>query len=315
MGFANQIICTLRLIFLNTEMRFRAYDTLRIFDVVAYHLSFTSAAEELKLTKGAVSYQIKHLEDELGFQVFTRRHDGIVLTEKGKKLWHLSQAAFQNLEQEISKLRQENTTRINIGMSTYFASRWLSPRLMTFMTHYPNIGLRLQPLVDLIDLRTENLDMVIRWGKGDWSDLNTELLFQCPAKPTAGAAVNQRIKETGLEAALANLNLTLLHDREDSEAWSDWYQAAGVPYQPKRDELVIPDPNVRVQAVIDGQGIALNDDLVAAELSANQLFQISEIELYDYGYFLCYPTDALSNPALKAFRDWIMVQVSADKID
>ena len=70
---------------------------------------------------------------------------------------------------------------------------------------------------------------------------------------------------------------------------------------------------MRVQAVIDGQGLALNDSLVAAELSAARLFQISSVELSDYGYFLAYPSGALDNPGLKAFRDWIKAEADSDE--
>jgi LysR family glycine cleavage system transcriptional activator len=68
---------------------------------------------------------------------------------------------------------------------------------------------------------------------------------------------------------------------------------------------------VRVQAVIDDQGVALNDALVAGELSAGRLFQISAVELGDYGYFLAYPRGALGTPGLKAFRDWIMAEANS----
>ncbi len=287
-------------------MRFRSYDSLRLFDVVARHLSFTAAAEELNLTKGAVSYQVNRLERDLGFPVFTRRHRGIALTEKGKRLWHASQVAFRDLDREITGLREEAPGRITIGLSTYFASRWLSPRLMTFMAEHTGIGLRLQPLVDLIDLRTQNIDMAIRWGKGDWRDLEIEPLFPCPAFPSAGAAIATRIAEEGLEAALPGL--PLLHDHDDSEAWRDWHAAAGLPYRTTRDDLVIPDPNVRVQAVIDGQGLALNDALIASELDAGQLHRISEVELGDYGYYLAYTRGALETPGLRAFRDWMILE-------
>jgi DNA-binding transcriptional LysR family regulator len=194
-------------------------------------------------------------------------------------------------------------------MSTYFASRWLSPRLMTFIAGHPRIGLRLQPLIDLIDLRAENIDMAIRWGKGDWRDLEIEPLLPCPAFPTAGAAISERVGAAGLEAALPGM--PLLHDREGSEAWRDWHEAAGLPYRSTRDDLVIPDPNVRVQAVIDGQGVALNDGLVAAELTAGRLFRISSVELANYGYYLAYPRGALNTPGLKAFRDWIMGEANS----
>jgi len=287
-------------------MRFRSFDHLRLFNVVASHLSFTAAANELNLTKGAVSYQINRLEDELGFEVFSRRKRGISLTEKGQKLLNASNVAFKNLETEISNLRQQESSRITIGMSTYFASRWLSPRLMSFMASHAQIGLRIQPLIDLTDLHTSDIDMAIRWGKGDWADENTEieLILPCPAKPTAGANIARMVEENGIETALAAH--TLFHDRDGSNAWHDWFNAANLDYLPDHDDLVIPDPNVRVQAVIDNQGVALNDSLVDPELAAGQLFQISSVELNDYGYYLVYPKGRLNNPARKAFRDWIM---------
>jgi DNA-binding transcriptional LysR family regulator len=285
-------------------MRFRSFDNLRLFDVVARHLSFTAAAGELNLTKGAVSYQITRLESALGFKLFTRRSRGILLTDKGKRLWHASQAAFNDLEREIALLREEDTTRITIGMATYFASRWLSPRLMSFMAAQPRIGLRLQPLVDLIDLERAHIDMAIRWGSGAWSDLVIEPLLPCPAFPTAGAVIARTVAEMGLEAALSQV--TLLHDREGSTAWIDWHEVAGMAMRATWDGLVIPDPNVRVQAVIDGQGVALYDALAAPELGDARLHRISEVELSDYGYFLAYPKGALANPSLKLFRDWIV---------
>jgi DNA-binding transcriptional LysR family regulator len=238
-------------------MRFRSYDGLRLFDVVARHLSFTAAAAELNLTKGAVSYQISRLETDLGFAVFDRGPRGVALTEKGERLRQASQAAFRDLDREIAELRDEGHGRITIAMATYFASRWLSPRLMTFISSHP---------------------------KGDWRDLEIEPLLPCPAFPTAGAAIAARVAEGGLEAVLPDL--PLLHDRDGSEAWRDWHRAAGLAYRPRRDGLVVPDPNVRVQAVIDGQGVALYDRLVADEVTAGRMFQISAVELSDYGYRL-----------------------------
>lgn len=287
-------------------MRFRSYHGLRLFDVVARHLSFTAAAAELNLTKGAVSYQISRLETDLGFAVFDRGPRGVALTEKGERLRQASRAAFRDLDREIAELRDEGHGRITIAMATYFASRWLSPRLMTFISSHPQVALRVQPLIDLIDLTAHDIDMAIRWGKGDWRDLEIEPLLPCPAFPTAGAAIAARIAEGGLEAVLPDL--PLLHDRDGSEAWRDWHLAAGLAYRPRRDGLVVPDPNVRVQAVIDGQGVALYDRLVADEVMAGRMFQISAVELSDYGYYLAYPKGALSNPSLKAFRDWIVAE-------
>ena len=284
-------------------MRFRSFDNLRLFDVVARRLNFTAAAEELNLSKGAVSYQIARLEQELGFPVFRREHRGVALTEKGRELWHLSQSAFRDLEREIARLREMSEDSITIGTSTYFAARWLSPRLMSFMEAHPQIRLRIQPMIDLIDVRSEPIDMAIRWGRGDWRDMVIETLFACPSFPTSSAKTAALARERGLAAALAQA--TLLDDREDSEAWADWHAAAGLTMRASRKTLVIPDPNVRVQAVIDGQAIALNDALVSPELSDGSLFEFSDVRLENYGYHLAYASGALEQPALRAFRDWI----------
>lgn len=286
-------------------MRFRSYDSLRIFQTVAEASGFTAAAEMLHLTKGAVSYRIKRLEEELGFPVFTRLHRQIELTPKGRDLLRIAEAAFRDLDRDIAALQEDDSGDITIATSTYFASRWLSPRLMTFMADHPNIGLRLQPLVNLMDLRKSGADIVIRWGDGRWTDMDSELLFPCPSFPTAGGALAQRIAKTGLRAVFADV--PLLHDRDDSTAWQDWARAAGQPYAPKRNPLVIPDPNVRVQAVIDGQGVALNDALVADEIAAGRLTRVSQVGLEDYGYHLVFPKSG-ADVGRRHFQGWIKAE-------
>ncbi len=291
-------------------MRFKSYDRLHLFGVVARHLSFTRAADELNLTKGAVSYQVNRLEDELGFRLFSRLPRGLYLTEKGRRLLQISLPVLSDLEREISDLRDENPRHVIIGMSTYFASRWLSPRLMRFIAEHPQTGLRLQPMINLEDVQNQNVDMAIRWGNGQWNDMEIERLFICPAFPTAGCAIAGRVETAGVAAVLPDV--PLLHDRDGSETWSNWHDVAGLPYRPARDDLVIPDPNVRVQAVIDDQGVALNDTLVSTEMNAGQLVRISDVELADFGYFLAYPKAALDSSGICAFRDWIMAEAGSD---
>ena len=287
---------------------FRTYDALRIFAVAGEKLSFTQTADNLSLTKGAISYQIKRLEEELGFKLFSRQNGRVELTTKGKKLWQSAHKNFTELETEITQLKQLKEQRITIGMSTYFASRWLMPRLMDFTSAYPNIGLRLQPTIDLIDFESANIDMAIRWGDGHWKDMHIKQLFNCPAIATAGRITAKQIEQNNLQASLSQI--PLLHDREGSHAWKDWHQRAGLDYQKRHNELVIPDPNVRVQAVINSQGLALNDSLVKDEIADGRLIQVTPVVLDDYGYYLAYPERALSSPALSTFHDWIISEAS-----
>ena len=292
-------------------MGFKSFDGLRLFEIVARHLSFTRAAEELHVTKGALSYQIRKLERELGFDLFKRQHGTIILTPHGEQLLPVAREGLHGIEKEIGSLQQQKMDFITIGMSTYFASRWLSSRLMRFTSANADVGLRIQPTMGLIELEANGLDMAVRWGNGKWNDVQHELLFQAAAIPTAGKAVARLIRKRGLENALQQIDL--LHDFEGSKAWQQWHQLAGLDYKDKKGHLVIPDPNVRVQAVIDNQGLALNDFLVEAEIRDGSLQRVTDvlhgdIALDDYGYYLVYPKRTLENSSAKLFRDWLLVE-------
>lgn len=288
-------------------MRFRHYDSLRTFLVVARHQNFSSAAEELHLSKGAISYQIRQLENELGFSLFDRLPRGIALTSQGQEMATVAQEGFDGIERKITNLRHAQSRTLTIGMSTYFASRWLSPRLMQFMAAHPDIRLRVQPMVDLINSPDDEVDLTIRWGNGKWTDCKTVPFLSCPAFPTGNAEAMERVTSLGHEKAFRSF--ALLRDRKDSAAWFEWFNAAALKYEGHSESLIIPDPNVRVQAVIDGQGVALNDALVQSEIEAGRLFRLSDVALIEYGYFLAYDDDALANPDVAQFVDWITATV------
>ncbi|MFT4728015.1 MAG: DNA-binding transcriptional LysR family regulator [Granulosicoccus sp.] len=162
-------------------MYFKHYDSLRLFTHVAGHGSFSAAAEPLNLTKGAIGHQIRLLESSLGFAVFHRKPRGVVLTSKGEKHFSTCVVSFTNIETVITDLKRSDSSKLTLGVTTYFASRWLSQRLMNFMQLNPDIRLSLQPMIDLSDLDGEGIDLAIRWSNGEWRDLKSQLLFSCPA--------------------------------------------------------------------------------------------------------------------------------------
>ena len=170
------------------------------------------------------------------------------------------------------------------------------------MKSHPRIKLKIQPMVDLLDISDENVDLAIRWGDGSWKDTRIECLFTCPAFVTGASGTAQMIEQNGFE------NLTLLNDREGSSAWEEWHAKAELPFTTKTDALIIPDPNVRVQAVIDGQGLAFNDALIAPELEYGQLEKVHKTGLENYGYFLAYLPNSKSNTAAIEFADWLLLQ-------
>lgn len=288
-------------------MPFRSYDSLKLFDVVARCLSITQASTELNLSKGAVSYQIGKLEADLGFKLFDRNQQRIRLTDKGKKLWHTSQVALTQLDKEIESLRGDDSSQITIATLTYFFSRWLSPRLMSFMESNPGVALRIEPITGPDDLLASDIDIAICWGLGDWDELNHSLLFQAPAKPTANVEIAQQVREIGLEQALKQI--PLLSDSSGSQGWREWHSQAGYHYNPIANSLVIPDSNDRVQAVIDGQGIALWDKLVQDELDSGVLESVSNITLNSAGYYLVYPPGKGVYSLTGAFKRWILGEI------
>ena len=293
-----QIIYTLSM-----GMIYKHHDTLRLFIEVAQHRSFSDAAEKLHMTKGAISYQIKTLEADMGFKVFFRSARGVVLTDQGLQLLTATRAQFLGIEAQLEELKGSKTQSLTVGMSSYFASRWLSPRLMSFMQSHPEIQLRLQPMTQLFNLERQGVDIAIRWGNGIWDDVEILPFLTIPSWPTGSPDVAQRVKDIGLERAFSEL--TLLRDHDESAAWSDWLTAAGLPHQARKDTLIIPDPNVRVQAVIDGQGIALNDRLISQEIEDGKLVRLSDVELASYGYFLARPTSSSNAGSVELFVNWL----------
>ena len=291
-------------------MPFRSYDALRIFAAVAHHRSITAAAAELNLSKGSVSYQIRKLEDDLGFRLFERQRQRLSITARGEKLWRSSQLALGQLDRDIRELQRGEPDRITIGALTYFFSRWLSSRLMAFMEANPNIAVRVEPITGIADLGQSDIDVAICWGSFEGTDIEYDLLLECPARPTANATVAAKVREIGLERVL--IEIPLLADSSGSTGWREWHRRAGLEYRPKHNRLVIPDSNDRVQAVIDGQGIALWDALVEPEIQTGKLVYVSDIWLDNYGYYLVYPNGVPDHSASMAFRDWIIRQAMVE---
>ena len=286
-------------------MRFRSYDSLKTFDAVARTLSMTKAADEMHQSKGSISYQVGKLEAELGLRLFERAHAKLELTEEGHRLWHVSQTALSQIDREIEDLRGTAAGAVTVGALTYFSSRWLSPRLTRFFEANPGISLRIEPINSVEMLRSVRVDMAVLWGIGGWEGHKCELLLSLPAVPTANHAVAEQVRQLGLAEAVRQL--PLLGDSSGDSGWRAWHAAAGLPYAPSRSSLTIPDSNSRVQAVVDGQGIALWDDLVAPEIDDGTLVRLSDVGVKDAGYRILFTERPMSQSA-EAFLDWLRAE-------
>ena len=284
------------------QLRIPSLPALRAFEAVARNLSFTKAAEELRLTQGAISYQIKQLEREIGIRLFYRRrgHE-IQLSSKAGLLLPTVQRAFAELTQSINAIRVESEAQpVVIALSTYFAAHWLLRRLGRFWRVHHSIKLRLQHPETVA---APDVHVTIHWRKEDWTDegLVTDLLFVSEVSPVCSPSL-------ALTKPKDLLRHTLLRDEVTNEAWTGWLKKAGLSDGDAMHAINTNDPNVYIQAAIDGQGVALGDDLIEDEISLGRLARPFNIKLKGYCYFSSYRPDVLRNPSVAAFRNWLLAE-------
>jgi DNA-binding transcriptional LysR family regulator len=289
-------------------MRLRSLNALRVFDVVASLLSFTGAAARLSMSQGAVSYRIRQLEAELGFDLFDRTGQSVRLTEAGVEFRAVTSRVLGEIDDTTIRLRRRGRRELILGASTYFGSRWLLPRLMQFTTTFPDIVLRLQPLAGGSLLMGTDVDVSVVWGSHEQFEGKYDLLLESTVTPMCGGGLAKMIAKAGLRNGLKDL--TLIHEDETRDAWRKWLVQAGLNDRNARRGPIIPDPNMRVQAITDGQGLALFDELVSSEVERGLLVIPSPIRLRGYGYYLSVSDSTANRQQISAITTWLKQQAS-----
>ena len=280
---------------------------LHAFEAAARLLSFKAAAEELHVTPGAVSQQIKLLEDRLGAQLFTRRARSIELTDAGRLLLSPAQQAFRMLADAVARIRASDGAQVlTVSLLPSFAALWLVPRLGTFRVRCPDVDVRISATPKVADLERDDVDIAVRCGLGNYPGLHVEHLLAEDLFPVCSPRLRKGLKKP---ADLAHH--TLLHDETRTE-WALWLQAIGLP-----DLAATRGPSfslweLALQAAVAGQGVALGRSaLVTPYLESGQLvrpFQISTPSAFAY-YVVCLPQRA-QEPKIAAFRAWLQDEVA-----
>ena len=269
--------------------------------------SFTLAGQELSLTQGAISYQVRQLEQYLDQALFYRRVRQVELTEAGRRLYRTTHRLLQELQDEVNLIApQKGQLILTVAVSTYFATRWLSPRLGDFLNLYPDITVRLQHAVNDPEFMLDEVDMAIRWGQGGPSDYIAELLLAMPMLALCSPKLTQTEDPV---RSLADLQKqTLLRDQAGNDYWDDWLELAGMDKNSGAGTPLIVDPNVRVQAAIDGQGLVLGNPMLRPEMDAGVLIEPFDIRLHGLGYYLVFQKEAFHSRAFHLFHDWLVEQ-------
>jgi len=242
--------------------------TLTAFEAAARYCSFSAAANELSLTQGAISYQVKQLEQSLGIKLFHRSVRQVELTVEGKRLYKTTQQLLQTLKDEIHLIAPNNDKNqqiLTISVSTFFATRWLSKRLGDFLNSHPQITIRLQHSVNDPEFMVDDVDMGIRWGNGDFVGCDSQKLLSMPMKAYCSPNL---LKGKNAIKQLSDLkNQTFLRDQVGLDAWHEWLSHAGLKDISIDSSTVIVDPNVRIQSAIDGHGILLANPMLFEEIA------------------------------------------------
>ncbi|MER9202331.1 LysR substrate-binding domain-containing protein [Mesorhizobium sp. M0933] len=229
------------------------------FEAAARHLSFTNAAEELRVSQAAVSLAIKGLEADLGVDLFVRHHKRIVLTEAGQRFYSDVAMGLGHIARSAEAVRRTTEDKhVVLSSSTAFASHWLIPRLPDFRAQHPEIEIRIQTADRDTDLEPDPHLIGVRRGLGDWPSYRA---FRFGDENLIPVCSPSYLAQHGMPRELADIKKrTLIHLDEPHRprpTWKDWFAHFGVEFDDGGEGLRLNDYSLVVQAAIGGQGIAL----------------------------------------------------------
>ena len=291
--------------------RLPTLNALRAFEAAGRHLSFTRAAEELHVTQAAISHQIKSLEEQLGIRMFRRGPRGLLLTDAGQSYLPEVREAFQRLNAATDRLLEVDARgAITVSVLPSFAARWLVPRLTRFREAHPDIEVRVSADDRLADFDRDDVDVAIRYGRGDYPGLQADRFLTEELFPVCSPELLTR---TALERPEDLCSHTLLHDDMRMD-WSMWLLAAGVEGVDPRRGPSFNDSSMVLQAAVDGQGVALGRSALALDdLAAGRLVRPFEFSLpAEYAYYILCPERTANRPNIKTFREWLLAQSAPD---
>lgn len=279
---------------------------LRAFEATARTGSLTAAAESLHLTHGAISHQIKALEEELGVELVTRAGRGIRLTDAGERFALRIRGALSDISAAVREITEaSNPRRLSVSVVPSFAARWLLPRMRHFITRHPDIDLDVRSSMTLVDFRRDDVHVAIRYGAGNWPGVTAEFLMDDQFFPVCSPRIAQGVPRKPQDLS----RYTLL--RSDDELWQPWFIAAGLDWPEPTRGPIFNDSAHMLQAAAEGQGIALGRrSLVGIDLENGTLVQPFAISVPSpRKFYLVYPPAFAASPKLAAFREWVMKEI------
>jgi LysR family glycine cleavage system transcriptional activator len=280
-------------------------NALKAFEAAGRHASFTLAAEELRVTHGAVSRHVQALEAWLGTPLFERHNRRVVLTEAGRSYLPEIGAALDRMALATARQIERGRTQIvHVNALATFTLRWLIPRLSQFQRTNPAVEIRLTtsnvPLTQIV----EPFDVAIRGGPEARPGFVGRPFLTERRIPVC----SPKLRERAPLAVPGDLTgHTLLHSATMLEVWPLWLQAAGVPHLKPQASVTLEHFYLTLQAALDGLGVAMGPErLIADDVAAGRLILPFDGPALPARSYHTYVPEALAEHiAVRAFCDWL----------
>ncbi|NQD74430.1 LysR substrate-binding domain-containing protein [Pseudomonas sp. CM27] len=287
-------------------------NALRVFEVVARHLNFRLAAEELGVTQAAVAQQVRGLEAGLEVRLFERLPRGLGLTDAGHAYSTSVRSALAMID-EATRLLRPTPSHLTVSVTPTFASKWLIPRLGHFAESHPDIDLRVLATDRLSHFHTDGVDLAVRYGQPPFAaGLNAELLMEPRVVAVASPALLAGMGRPQGFAALQRY--VALHDAHNF--WPSFCATVFPGHPPPTARTVrFNQTSLAIEAAIGGQGIALaSHAFVRDDIAVGRLVQVFPQHLQlDKAFYLVWPRKGQPIAVLETVRAWLKAQVDERK--
>ena len=262
--------------------------------------SLTQAADQLGVTRSALSHRIAELEKSLGVALVRKSGRMLALTEDGERLLASVGDALERIETAIKPF-QRDRGQIRLSTVATFASHWLIPRLADFQARHPRIEVAISTTTRAVDLAREDVDCAIRHGRGSWKGLATTLLFEETLMPVAAPPLKARL------GAKSRPAIVLIRARSRFMDWSRW-QKTEQAFPKAAKWLTVETRAQALDAAIAGAGIALMDmAYLHPHVRDGRIALLAERPLkLSTGYYFVHAPRVRNPHLLALFRDWVV---------
>jgi LysR family transcriptional regulator, glycine cleavage system transcriptional activator len=277
---------------------------LMAFEAVLRTGSTAAAARELDLTQGAVSRLIQSLELQLSQRLFDRHRRRLIATEAARAYGRDIVRALDLIQRASMELSINPTGGVlTLAILPAFGTRWLAPRLGTFLAANPGVTINLATRLKRFNFEAEGFDAAIHFGSDDWRDAGHMKLFD---ERLTACAAPEFLQRHPVGRAEDIYGLPLLQIETRPTAWAVWFAGQRLEAPPARG-MLFDQFAPMTQAAIAGLGIALLPDyLAASEITEGRLAPVLQPAVVGVGaYWLVWPEARANFPPLESFRSWL----------